>query len=281
MADYRDLEARGVPEHLWPDDAFQQKYTRKRILALTNGLDKRQKGSGKVKKGAKLPVRLEFEQRWMLDARRHESIMADLLGAEPRKNPNIEWLGLLPRPGILVHEIRQFYAGEDRYRWSGPTIDSSGSVLTPSGCVKEKKKTLRLGAPFAANSEDEDEVEPDEFETGWAISDKRLQKIRFQVPGRDSDHRTVVDFFYTNRQTVRHIYAVSAEDEVILDASVVGQSLSFDFDLPIYLHGYIVCRVDNNDPAMKIFRSANMIDNPDTITEFERAISHWYEFESV
>jgi hypothetical protein len=285
MADFRDLEARGVPEHLWPDDAFQQKYTKDFIMglvhdgALTQNVHIPDKEAGKPKKGRKMPVRLEFEQRFMLDARRRDDILDQL------SVPDTQAPIRAPKPGILAHAIRQFYTEDDRLRYSGPTWDSDKNIVIPETYVKEKKKSLRLGLPFSANSEEETEVSAFDFETGWQTSSKRLQKIRYQVPNETHpDHRTVVDFFYTNQfpqHGYSYIYAVSAEDELIIDNTIEGRELAFEFTLPTYLMQYLMFKVDSRDPNMKIFRSANMIDTRESIKEFERAISQWYECESA
>lgn len=285
MADFRDLESRGVPEHLWPDDAFQQKYTKDYMLSLAGGKKNKiltnatvpaKKDAGKKpKKGIKVPVRIEIEQRFMLDHRRHDEIMAELCSHTGGSSDN------QPKPGFLVHTIRQFYGEESRYRHSGATIDHDQRIVVAETFVSEKKKTIHMNAPYSVNTEDEAYVSEEEFQAGWLTSTKRLQKVRFQVPSVHSGHRTVVDFFYTHRpsnvseavETV--IYAVSAEDEVIIDGT--AQNISLAFILPIYLQKYIICTVDNRDPTMKCFRSASMVDDVDVINKFEAAISQWYE----
>ena len=244
------------------------------MMALTANHDTPQTRTWKTKKGDKVPVRLEFEQRFMLDGRRSDALFDELI--EPRSNPSTFVDMARPKPGILIHRIRQFYDDGDRYRHSGETWDHEGCI-TPFKYVKEKKKSLYLDTSYSANSEEEEDVTPLEFEQGWAKSKRRLQKIRFQVPSVIDEHRTVVDFFYTDLFTDRgrYVYAVSAEDEVMLDNTV--KSLYLDFQLPIYLQQYLLCVVDSRDPEMKTFRSANMIDTRESVDAFERAISQWYE----
>lgn len=232
---------------------------------------KPEKGKGKTK-GKRVPVRLEFEQRYMLDTRCHETIIAELIDPSANGRPVSLAEFANPKEGITVCRIRQFYTEGDRFRHSGETW-GKGVAITPAKYVKEKKKTIYLDTPFSVNSEEEDDVTAGEFEKGWKTADRRLQKIRFYVPSEVDGNRTVVDFFYSLSNG--EVYAVSAEDEVILDNNTTH--LYLDFKLPIYLRKYLICTVDSRDMAMKCFRSANMIDTPESIAEFKRAISHWYE----
>lgn len=240
-------------------------------LVTQDRSQKPEKGKGKAK-GKKMPVRLEFEQRYMLDARRHEEITAELFDPSPAGRPVSLADFANPKVGITVCRIKQFYTDGDRFRHSGE-VWGKGVAMEPAKYVKEKKRTINLNTPYSVNSEEEENVQAAEFDKGWKTANRRLQKIRFYVPSENEGNRTVVDFFYS--LVDGNVYAVSAEDEVIIDNTTLH--LSFDFKLPIYLRKYLICTVDSRDPAMKCFRSASMIDTPECIAEFKRAISQWYE----
>src|SRR6202035_1073248 len=102
-------------------------------------------------------------------------------------------------------------------------------------------------------------------------------KIRHGMPGRHPDHNVVVDFFYTANKDFKKsrgtlTYAIIAEVETMLTAQTTD--LYLHFQLPIYLEKHLLLAVDDSDPAMKMFRSANMVDMPENIETVTRAISN-------
>jgi hypothetical protein len=210
-------------------------------------------------------VRLEFEQKFILDHRRHAELLDELCG-------NVT----VAKSALTVSRIRQFYDNGERYRHSDFGWGSTDHT-PPSSYVRERKKSILLGTPYAANSEEEDSITADEFEKGWCKSVRRLQKTRFQVPSHYPDHRTVIDFFHTILfpERGRHVYAVVAEDEVVLEAET--EHLYLHFGLPIYLEPYLLQTVDNRDAEMRLFRSTNMIDQRENIEQIERMLEQFYD----
>ncbi len=193
---------------------------------------------------------IEFEQKFVLDTR-----MA------------FEIINLIRyhQPEALVYGIRQYYnKNGERCR------EIKNNTLS---FIRETKQSIKLGTPYSISLEEETKISKDEFEVGWSKSNKRLQKTRYNVLGRYPDHHVAVDFFYSS--TNFPVYAIIAEDETMLTS--VTDGLYLRFTLPIYLEPYILKVVDDSDPAMKIFKSTNMVDTPENIKAVKRAISSLYE----
>lgn len=202
---------------------------------------------------------LEFEQKFVLDLRRHEEIRAEL--------GHRMWDGISGK----ITSIRQYYdENGDRYRASVHGDD-------PPDLIRELKKKVNIGSKYSISLEQEmPPITLEEFEKGWKKNEtRRLQKVRHTVPGHRPGHKVMVDFFYT-RDPAKNgdCYAVIAEAETVLTTTT--EALYLDFSLPIYLERYCLSVVDNADPAMKVFRSANMVDVPEKIEEVKRAISKLY-----
>jgi hypothetical protein len=202
---------------------------------------------------------LEFEQKFVLDLRRHEQIKAELA--------HRVWDGV---SGKIV-SIRQFYDEDgDRYRVSVHGNDA------PS-YIRETKRSVKIGAPYSISLEQEKYVSDEDFEKGWEKNKtRRLQKTRYTVPGHRQGHKVMVDFFFT--KDINHnddCYAIIAEAETVLKPDT--QTLYLDFCLPIYLERFSLIIVNDSDPAMKVFKSANMVDTPEKIEQVRKAISKFYE----
>lgn len=207
---------------------------------------------------------LEFEQKFVLDLRRHEQIKAEM--------GHRMWDGV---SGKLM-SIRQYYDEDgDRYRSSVHGTDAPD-------IIREDKKGVKIGARYSISLEHDKSAEKpvslEEFERGWKKNEnRRLQKIRYTVPGHRQGHKVMVDFFYTNNSDpndAEECYAVIAEAETVLKPDT--EALYLDFSLPIYLERYCLHIVDDSDPAMKIFKSANMVDTPANIDQVKKAISQFY-----
>jgi hypothetical protein len=202
---------------------------------------------------------LEFEKKFVLDARHHEQIEAEL--ARRMKD----------EPPYMASSIRQYYDKDgDRYR----SMIQGGEI----SFVKEPKKSIKIGTDYAISIEATAEpVDRDFFEEGWKKNRaRRLQKLRFTVPGRYPNHKIMVDFFFSSGpDPVAEFYAIVAEVETMLLPET--ETLYLNFQLPIYLERYCLCAVDDTDPAMKVFKSANMVDQPENIEAVKMAIRQLYE----
>ncbi len=203
---------------------------------------------------------IEFEQKFVLDIRKAAQIAGELSILALRRDHTIV-------------SIRQYYDEKgERFRCS----QSNSSRF-----VRETKKSIKVGAVYSISIEEEDIISEEEFEFGWEKNNtRRLQKIRHSIPGRYPDHKVVVDFFYTTRQEFVepphvHTYAIIAEVETMLTAQTTD--LYLRFQLPIYLEKHLLLAVDDSDPDMKVFKSANMVDVPENIEAVTRAISNLYD----
>ena len=203
---------------------------------------------------------LEFEQKFVLDLRRHEEIKLEL--------SHRVWDGVSGK----VTFIRQFYdENGERYRSSVHGSDAPDLIC-------EVKKKVNIGSKYSISLEQEmPPITPEDFEKGWKKNEmRRLQKIRYTIPGHRAGHKVMVDFFYRgpDAENIDECYAVIAEAETVLKPDT--EALYLDFSLPIYLERYCLVAVDNSDPEMKVFRSANMVDVPEKIEEVKRAINKLY-----
>lgn len=199
---------------------------------------------------------LEFEQKFVLDVRNHPEIKAELL---QRMTPDITG---------DVTQIRQYY-DKDGNRFRATVIAGSGTNF-----MKEVKKSIKIGTTYSIVVEEPSKVSRDDFEQGWEKNrNRRLQKIRYTVPGVLPGHTLMVDFFYS-MDPMGEIYAVIAEDETILDPNT--STLHLQFKLPIYLERYCLCTVNDSDSTMKVFKSANMVDVPENIEVVKKAIDQLY-----
>jgi len=209
-----------------------------------------------------MPTGIEFEQKFVLDLRQADKIAAELSVLALKRDHTIT-------------SIRQYYNKNGERCRSSQTLDAPKYVM-------ETKKSIKIGTTYSICTEDEIEITKERFDEGWEKNpDRRLQKIRYIMPGRSSDHNVMVDFFYTKNPSYllsnrnSYTYAIIAEDEIMLDSET--QELYLRFQLPIYLERYLLTKVDDNDPEMKIFKSTNMVDQAENIDAVIRAISNFYE----
>lgn len=201
---------------------------------------------------------LEFEQKFVLDIRKADEIMTQLVNRAIAGDSH-----------SILH-IRQFYdKNSDRYRCTSTTAGYQKYV-------KETKKSIKIGTSYSICMETEVEVNIDEFETGWGKNKtRRLQKERFTLPGRYPGHNIIVDFFHTREYKIdSNVYAIIAEDETMITPET--EDLYLRFGLPIYLESYILKTVDDSDPENKVFKSANMVDTQEHIVAVTKAIEKLY-----
>lgn len=201
---------------------------------------------------------LEFEQKFVLDVRNYTEIKAELL---QRMTPDVT--------GEMT-QIRQYY-DKDGNRFRATVVAGNGTTF-----MKEVKKSVKIGTPYSIVVEEPSAVTRDDFEQGWEKNkNRRLQKIRYTVPGVLPGHTLMVDFFYSMvGAPMGETYAVIAEDETILDQNT--STLYLQFKLPIYLERYCLCTVNDSDSTMKVFKSANMVDVPENIEAVKKAINQFY-----
>jgi hypothetical protein len=201
---------------------------------------------------------IEFEKKYVLDTRKYDEIER-LLTAK------------LDPPIFIASIIRQYYDKDgDRYR----VISNEAKTEY----VKEPKKSIKIGTHYSISVEaDAQPVSREFFEAGWEKNrERRLQKIRYTVPGFYTSHKVMVDFFYNTGPDPRsEFYAIIAEVETMLTPET--ETLYLSLKLPIYLEQYCLHAVDDTDPAMKVFKSANLVDQTENITAVKRTISQWYD----
>lgn len=208
---------------------------------------------------------LEFEQKFILDLRRVDELVYDMTERS------------LYLPGHEIKLIRQLY-DDNGYRYRVTDQTASDGKRLERIYERENKRAIKLDVTYAINVEDPDTILAEEFNERWGRAKKRLQKIRHEIPGRYPDQIIMVDFFYTLDGPYTKnsdIYAVVAEVESMITSET--ETLYLDFSLPIYLEQYSIKRVDQRDPEMKIFRSANMVDTPESIKALRGAYSRLYE----
>jgi len=184
---------------------------------------------------------LEFEQKYVLDARRETEI-----------------INSLNQLNCKIRVIRQFYQNGDRYR----RIDAMN--------FKENKKSLKLNTPYSVClEEDQKPIDASEFWSKWAIAKRRLYKVRYEVAS-DLDQKLVVDFF--KRPGNLKPYAIIAEVEVMLTETT--QVLYLDLQLPIYLKEFLLKTLDARDESSKPFKNTIMIES--NIEAVKQALEQLY-----
>lgn len=201
---------------------------------------------------------LEFEQKFVLDPRKAAEIRSELSAR------------IWPGKSGYVSAIRQFY-DKDGARYRSCFCHHTGTTTF----LLETKKSFKIGTTYSITLEQDQTVSEETFERGWEkYRSSRLQKTRFTLPGRYPDHQIMIDFFYMDNQD-KEIYAVIAEAETMLTPDTT--TLYLHFSLPIYLERYSLLTVNDTDSNMKIFKSTNMVDQPENIEAVKRAISRLYD----
>lgn len=199
---------------------------------------------------------IEFEQKYLFNPKQAQQV-----------------LGVLQKYNASSSLVRQFYELSEgqwlRYRYQG------------GKAVKEIKTRIPFNTPYSISTEVSAECYDSVFEEGFAKSQNRLQKLRYQLNKRTRetalDHSIVFDFFLTQTQLPTYkypndfyVYAIICEVEYLLTPQ--RTDIDLNFRIPLDFSSLLVKRLDSNDPLSKKFGSRELIDKPKVV---RAAVEHF------